>query len=207
MTGRGFESSPAGRNKVRTPFRLFTITFCIGLLLALTAVPVAGQSVKIKSSPVRDISKLGKYAWKENKIGASQKPEVIAEMDRAIKDAVNKVLKQKGYVENPQAPDFLVQVSGYGMPDMKTSANPDLSSAPTTGGTFTSQAPGGAGVNIWMTVISNMSFILTERSSDEVAWQADISKKYKNPQKAIQNLDKEIQDVVEKALKDLPAHK
>ncbi len=192
---------------MRTSFRHSKFAICLGFLITLAALPVAGQSVKTKSSPNRDISKLGKYSWKENKIAAAQKPEVVAQMDRAIKDAVNRVLRQKGYVENPQAPDFLVQVAGYGMPDMKTSANPDLSSPPTTPNVFTSQAPAGAGVNIWMTVIANMSFILTERSSDEVAWQADVSKKYKNPQKSLQNLDKEIQDVVEKALKDLPAHK
>jgi len=97
------------RNEVITQSRICIIALNMALLIALMAAPVTGQSVKTKSNPNRDISKLSKYAWKQNKIAAAQKPEVVAEMDRTIKDAVNRELAQKGYIENPQNPDKEVQ--------------------------------------------------------------------------------------------------
>jgi hypothetical protein len=191
---------------VTTQSRTFIIALNMALLVALAAAPFTGQSVKTSSNPKRDISKFSKYAWKPNKIAVAQPPEVVAAMDRTIKDAVNSELVRKGYVENPHNPDFLIQVAGYGMPEMQTSANPNMAT-PSDTWVLTSQGMGGPGMSAWMSVISNVSFILTDRSSNEVAWQADVTKKYKNPQKAIRNLDKEIQGVVNKALKDLPAHK
>jgi hypothetical protein len=187
--------------------RIFNTALSLTLLLGLMASSVMGQDVKIKSNPNRDISKFTKYAWKQSKIALAQKPEVVAEIERKLKDAVNRELVRKGYVEDPQNPDLLIQVAAFGLPEMRTSANQDLNHLSDGTTVYTSQRPGGPGISAWMDVISNVSFILSYRSSNEVAWQADVTKKYKDPQKAIRNLDKEIQSVVKKALKDLPAHK
>jgi hypothetical protein len=192
------------RNKVTTQTRIFIIALNWALLITLAVAPLTGQNVQTKSNPKQNISKLGKYSWKNNKMGFSQTPEVMAEMDRTIKDAVNSELAKRGYVESSQDPDFLVQVSAFGIPEMATSANTDLTN-PFNAMVYTQV--GGPGVNIWMAVVSNLSFILTDRSSNEVAWQADVTKKYKDPQKAIRNLKQEVQSVVKKSLKDLPRHK
>lgn len=189
-----------------TQSRIFVVGLNMTLMIAVAASSLPGQSVKIKSNPNRDISKFGKYAWNQNRIAAAQKPDVVAQMDRTIKEAVNRELARKGYAEDPQHPDFLIEVAGYGMPDMQTSANPDMTN-PSGANVFTSQSPGGPGISAWMAVIANMSFIVTDRSSNEVAWQADVKKKYKDPQKAIQNLEKEIESVVNKALQNFPKHK
>jgi hypothetical protein len=193
---------------VITQSRVFNIALSGALLITLiAAVPVMGQNVKTKSNPNRDISKFNRYAWKQSKITLAQTPEVVAKMDQKLQDAVNRVLARKGYVEYPQNPDFLIQVVAYGLPDMQTSANVDVGHPFDATTVYTSQRPDGPGISVWVVVISNVSFILSDRSSNEVAWQADVTKKYKDPQKAIRNLDKEIQNVVKKALKDLPAHK
>jgi len=184
--------------------RKFIIALFLALLMFLSVAPVIGQSVKIKSNSKRAISTLGKYAWRQNKIAVAQTPEVAAEIDRKIKDAVNRELARKGFIESQQNPDFLVQVATYGVPEMLTSANPDVTNP--FGNTVYTQT-GGPGVSLWMAVISNVSFILTESSSSQVLWQADATKKYKDPQKVIRNLDKEIQNVVGNSLKALPAHK
>ncbi len=190
-----------------TQLRVFIFRLNMALMIVLSAYALAAQSVKVNANPNRDISKLGKYAWKQNQLAAAQKPEVIAQMDRTLKDAVNRELAKKGYAEDQQHPDFLVQVAGYGVPDIETSANPDKTRYAYDANVFTSQSPGGPGISAWMAIISHVSFILTDSSSNEVVWQADVKKKYKDPKKAIQNLEKEINSVVNKALRDIPAHK
>ncbi len=190
-----------------TRLRIFIVRLNMALMIVLSATALLAQSVKITSSPNRDISKLSKYAWKPNQLAAAQKPEVIAQMDRTIKEAVNRELTKRGYAEDQQHPDFLVQVAGYGVPDIETSANPDKARYPYDANVFTSQSPGGPGVSAWMAIISNVSFTFTDGSSNDVIWQADVKKKYKDPKKAIQNLEKEIGSVVSKALQNLPSHK
>lgn len=174
--------------------------------IILMAGNVIGQTVKTSVDSNRDISKLGRYAWQENRIAARQVPEIVAGIEGALKDAINRELAQKGYVQDPQRPDFFIRVVAGSDYQENMSANVDFR-LPTNTTVYTSQNPNGLGVNAWLVVISQFHIMATDPSSDAPVWQAEVTKKYKDTDKAVRNMNSEIDQIVRKALKSFPSRK
>ncbi len=183
-----------------------TILRCLIAALILIATNVVGQTVKLTVEPTRDFSGFSKYAWRENHIVSRQSPDVNARMEQAIKDAINSQLAQKGYSLMPNAPDFLISVEALPVDDFSLSGNTDFS-LPTGTTVYTSQRPGGLGVSVLAAVIPQMYITATDPSSNTPLWQSMTTKKYKNPEKAVKNLDKELGGIVRKAMKSFPSGK
>jgi len=176
------------------------------LAIILVAAGVAGQTVKTDVDPSRDFSKFARYAWQENHIVARQTPEVIARIEGSLKNAIDRELAKKGYELDPQKPDFFIHVeagSGY---ETSVSGNKDFR-LPTGTTVYTSQNPNGPGVDVWLTVVSQFHVITTDPSSGATIWNSVTTKKYKDPDKAVRNLDNEIGQIVGKALKSFPSRK
>ena len=152
-----------------------------------------------------DLSKSAKYAWRENQILARQTPEVVGRIDQAFKKAIDTSLAQKGYLQDPKAPDFFIHVEGGPDFESKAGANTDIARPNDT--IYRSQNTTGAGVNAFLVVISQIRIIATDPSSGKAVWQGESTKKYKDPNKAIRNLDEEVSGIVRKAMKDFPARK
>jgi len=137
-----------------------------------------------------------------------QHPDTNEEMDLKIVRAVNQTLTPKGYIEVKNEPDFYVYYDGGG--DMQINAggqnqansNPLAPSdaAPTYGlGNGPALAP-----STWLKVNGQIVFHIIAAESRKTVWEATYSKTFRDPQKAIRNLDKEVHELVSKSFKDFP---
>jgi hypothetical protein len=183
-----------------------TILKCLVAVFILTAFNVAAQTVKVTVEPSGDFSRFSKYAWQENRINARQTREVNARMEKAIKDAVNSELANKGYSLDLQAPDFYINVEAIPVDDVSLSGNNDFGT-PIGTTVYTSQMPDGLGVSVLAAVIPRICITATDPSSKKPVWQVLTTKKYKDPDKAIRNLDREISQIIKKSLKNFPLEK
>jgi len=187
--------------------RIYTPGYFLALFIILSAVTVMGQDVKTTVSSDQDFSTYAKYAWRENRIAPASLPEDRLAIEKMIKDVVNSELLKKDYGEDPQNPDFFIEIDALSMPgEYKTSANRDLR-VPDSVFIYDSQSPGGPGVSIWMTVTAGVLITITDSASDTTVWEARITKKYKNPDKLTNKLEKEINNFFKKGLKKFPKNK
>ncbi len=127
-------------------------------------------------------------------------------MEQAMKDAINRQLANKGFSLVPNAPDFFISFEALPIDDVNLAANTDFR-LPTGTTVYTSQRPNGLGVSVFAAVIPQIYVTVTDASSDIPVWQSLTTKKYKDPDKAIKNLDKELQGIVKAALKSFPSGK
>jgi hypothetical protein len=189
------------------PSRICIPGFLLALLISLGAVAVMGQDVKTTVNPDQDFSKYQKYAWRENRIAPASLPEDRQAIERKIKEVVNRELMKKGYEENAQNPDFFIEVDAAAVPgQMMASANRDLR-VPDNVTVYNSQSPGGPGASIWMAITAGVLITVTDSASDETAWEARVSKKYSDPDKLKNKLEKEINNFFKKGLKKFPENK
>ena len=87
-----------------------------------------------------------------------------------------------------------------------TSGNRDLR-VPGNVTVYDSQSPGGPGVSIWMSVTAGAFITVTDSATNETVWKASVTKKYKNPDKLKNKLEKEIDNFFKKGLKKFPKNK
>ncbi len=185
------------------------VTVFVLALLLINALAVIGQDVKITVNPKQDFSKFTRYSWKENQIAPGQLPAQRKVIENQIKEIVNTELSAKGYQEDPANPDFLLEVRAAALPgEVQTSANPDLR-VPSNVTVYDSQVPAGAGVSAWLAITAGARIIVTGKVSGATAWEAIVTKKYKNPDKFKQGdrLQREIENFFKKGLKDFPPRK
>jgi hypothetical protein len=187
---------------MQSSIRSTRLSFPLALFLAAAFLP--GQDVKTTVNPNQDFSKYKTYAWKKMSLGNAMVPDEVQRTMQLIKNAGNHELTQKGYWEDPENPDFYVEVATLGTQDVKLSGNTGM--LYTFDGTVYNPQFGGApGSSAWLTLTSQGQIVMTDRASKAVIWQVKTSKKYKNPDKVMRNLESEISSVVKKALKDFPA--
>jgi hypothetical protein len=181
--------------------------FLIALLAVLNPPALKGQNVTTSVNHEQDFSKYRKYAWRENRIAPGSLPKEREAIEKTIKDVVNRELSKKGYTEDPQNPDFFIEVGAAALPgEIHTSANRDLR-VPNNVVVYDSQFPEGPGVSIWMAMTAGARIIVTDRASNATAWETTVTKKYKDPEKLKNKLDKEIDTFFKKGLKSFPQNK
>ncbi len=197
------------RDKVAADSR-FGSTVCFVALLALfVTVPVAAQDVKITVSPGQGFAKYSKYTWKRNRIAPGVSPQEREAIEATIKGVVNQELSKKGYREDPQNPDFLIEIRAGTLPgELLTSANRDLR-VPDSVTLYDSQLPGGPGVSTWLAITAGAQIVVTDAASDAAAWEAVVTKKYKNPDKYKdrKKLEPEIVSFFKRGVRDFPPRK
>ncbi len=183
--------------------------FLITLLTVFTATAVVGQDIKTTVNPHQDFSKFSKYSWRQNRIAPGVAPEERDAIEAKIKGVVNQELSKRGYVEDRQNPDFFIEIGAAALPgEMLTSANRDLR-VPDSVTVYDSQSPGGPGVTTWLAVTAGARIIVTDSVSNTTAWEALVTKKYKNPDKYRQKerLETEIESFFRKGIRDFPSKK
>ncbi len=172
------------------------------IVLILTAVSLLGQAVKTTVNSNQDFSKYRKYAWQKTRLLNAMIPDEVQRTVQLIKNAGNREFAQKGYWEDAEDPDFYVEVSSLGIQDANLAVNMRPSYTYDVYGAAYGAAPA---TTLWLALTSQGSIVVTDRATNEIVWQAQTLKKYKNPDKAMKNLDQEINSVMKKALKDFPA--
>ena len=128
-------------------------------------------------------------------------------MDVKIVKVVNRALSAKGFIQDSGNPDFYISYDGGGESDLavaplakagSTPVHPN-DRAPTYGlGSGPAMAPG-----TWMKVNGQISFRITDTSKRQV-WSSTYSKTFHDPDKALRNMDKEVNELVTKSFKNFP---
>jgi hypothetical protein len=149
-----------------------------------------------------------RYAWRGNRLMTQQNPDTNELMDLKIVRAVNRILSERGFVETKDKPDFYIYYNGGG--DMQISeggqnlanSGPRTSGdpAPTYGlGNGPSMAP-----STWLKVKGQIVFYIIDGISGKPVWETTYSKTFHDRDKALRNLDKEVNEIVTKSFKNFP---
>lgn len=198
-------SSVAWRNKVNIQPKNRNTGLLIAFVLILTAVSLPAQEVKTTVHPNQDFSKYRKYAWRNMNLANEMIPEEVKRTVQLIKNAGNREFAQKGYVEDPENPDFYVEVATLGTRDADLGGNVGWLYKYDGYGTINPQYGAAPGTVVWMSVTSRGNIVVTDRGTNTIVWEAQTLKKYEKPDKAMKNLEKEVNNVMKKALKSFPA--
>jgi len=161
--------------------------------------------VKTTVDPNQDFSKYRKYAWRKTSLANTMAPDEIQRTVQLIKNAGNRELAQKGYWEDPENPDFFVEVTSLGTQDAAIAGNVGALYKYDGYGAINPQYGAAPGTALWLSLTSQGSIVVTDRATDAVVWQAQTLKKYQKVDKAMKNLEQEINGVMKKALKSFPS--
>jgi len=177
----------------------------IPLLTALAAFP---QKTTTVVDPGYDFSEHKRYAWGENRLLTRQHPDTNEEMDRKIVKNVNRVLSASGFVEAKEKPDFYIYYDGGADAMTAVAGQSQANSAPLAPGDPTPTYGLGNGPALapasWLKVNGQIVFYVIDVASTKPVWQTTYSKTFRDPNKAIRNLDKEVNELVSKSFKDFP---
>ncbi len=201
-TGQFAPGSVTWRNKVDIKRKTGLLVL---LLLILTGVSLPAQEVKTTVTPNQDFSKYKKYAWRKMSIANEMVPDEVQRTIQLIKNAGNRIFTQKGYWEDQDNPDFYVEVASLGTRDADLAGNVGWLYKYDGYGTINPQYGAAPGTTVWLTLTSRGMIVVTDRATNTIVWQAETLKKYEKLDKAMKNLEKEINSVMEKALKSFPA--
>jgi len=178
------------------------------LFLVILSTPIAfAQKTSTTFDKTFDFSGHKRYAWRQNRLLTRQHPDTNEEMALKIVRVVNQTLSARGFVEVKDKPDFYIYYDGGG--DMlinaggqaqanSTSPNP-VDRTPTYGlGNGPALAPA-----TWLKVNGQIEFYIADESG-KIVWETKYNKTFRDPNKAIRNLDKEVNELVSKSFKDFP---
>jgi hypothetical protein len=158
-----------------------------------------------------DFSAYKKYKWRENRLVTRQNPDTNEVLDIKIVKAVNKNLAAKGFVEVADKPDFYIYYDGGGNSDFAAGGASKAGDGPTTSADV---APGyglGNGPTLaprqWLTVDGQIEFYIVSATTQKPVWESTYKKTFRDPNKALKNMDKEVDTLVDKVFKDFPPTK
>jgi Domain of unknown function (DUF4136) len=142
------------------------------------------------------------YAWGKNHIITRQGRANDALIDQKIIEDVNRKLQAKGYLEDSAQPDFYVSYDA-GSSDLNVDVegayvnHPPVSTA-TVGPVY------GVTQNIWYSVDGHITFHIVDAKSNKTIWTAVVTKKIRDPHKAMKDMPKQIEQMVSKAFNKFP---
>jgi hypothetical protein len=183
----------------------------IFVLASCAAEATSAQKVSTTVDEKYNFSEHKRYAWRENRLLTRQHPDTNEVMDLKIVKAVNQLLAAKGFVEVKDKPDFYIYYDGGGKDQIGVGGASQVGSGPTTSATTTTTGPTyglGNGPTLspstWMTVNGQIEFHILDATAQEPVWETIYSKKFRDPDKALKNMDRELNELVTKSFKDFP---
>ena len=189
---------------IRLLGRLFLILISVSTLL----FSAAAQKVDTKSDNTYNFSEHKRYQWRQNKLFTRQNPDTNAVMDIKIVKAVNQDLAAKGFVEVKEKPDFYLYYNGGGNTQMGAGGATQAGSGPVTTAEIGPDYGIGDGPTLapttWMKVSGQIAFHLVDAASNKPIWVTTYSKTFRDPDKALRNMDKEVNELVTKTFRDFP---
>jgi hypothetical protein len=169
---------------------------------------VLAQKASINVDEGYNFSRHKRYAWRENRLMTQQHPDTNEVMDIKIVKGVNRTLASKGFAEDSVSPDFYIQYDGGAERDMLAGGHALANSAPRAPSDPTPTYGLGMGPSLapstWLKVNGEIVFYITDASSRKTVWETTYSKTFRDPAKALRNMDKEVNQIVEKSFKHFP---
>ena len=179
------------------------------LILAVVICPaVFAQNAATSYDNDFNFSAHKRYAWRQNRLMTRQHPDTNELMDLKIVKKVNEALAAKGFEEVKDKPDFYIYYDGGGDSELlagsqqqanSTSAN-STDRTPTYGlGNGPALAPA-----TWLKVNGEITFHMTDAASGKVVWEKNYKKTFRDPDKALRNWDKVVDELVKTSFKEFP---
>ena len=149
-----------------------------------------------------------RYAWRQNRLMTRQHPDTNELMDLKIVKKVNEALTAKGFEEVKDKPDFYIQYDGGGDSNLVAGAQQQANSTsanstdrtPTYGlGNGPALAPA-----TWLKVNGEITFHMTDAASGKPVWEKTYKKTFRDPDKALRNWDKVVDELVKTSFKEFP---
>jgi len=154
-----------------------------------------------------DFSEHKRYSWRQNRLMTRQHPDTNEIMDLKIVKAVNQTLIAKGFVEVKENPDFYIYYDGGGDTQVGVGGVNRANSTPLTPADRTPAYGLGNGPALapstWLKVNGQIVFYMTVESKKTI-WETTYSKTFRDPDKALRNFDKVVNELVSKSFKDFP---
>jgi len=149
-----------------------------------------------------------KYKWRENRLMTRQHPDTNQVMDLKIVKAVNQLLSSKGFVEVQDHPDFYIYYDAGSDIRLNAGGATQAGSGPSTSADIVPDYGLGNGPALapttWLKVNGQIEFHLINAASQKSIWESTYRKTFRDPDKALQNIDKEVNALVSKSFKDFP---
>ena len=154
-----------------------------------------------------DFSAHKRYAWGQNHLMTRQNPDTNEVMDLKIVKAVNQTLAARGFVEVKEKPDFYIYYDGGGDADIRAGGQAQANSTPLTPSDRTPTYGLGNGPALapstWLKVNGQIVFHITDESR-KIVWETTYKKTFRDPQKALGEMDKVVRELVSKSFKGFP---
>jgi Domain of unknown function (DUF4136) len=186
-------------------FSLFFLFFTCVLFLGQSA---SAQKISTKLDDKYGFSEHKRYAWRENRLVTRQNPDTNEVMDLKIVRAVNRLLSAKGFVEVKDKPDFYIFYDGGGNVQLGGGGASQAGSGPTTSADIAPSYGLGNGPALspttWLKVNGQIEFHIVDAAAQKPVWETIYSKNFRDPDKALRDMDKEVNDMVTKSFKDFP---
>jgi hypothetical protein len=182
--------------------RRFICSLSVAAALLLVAGTAAAQKVKTTHNGNFDFATHKRYAWGKNNIITRQGPQNDALIDAKIVQDVDRILAQKGFIEDPKHPDFLISYDA-GAADL--SADMEGVHTPPPPRINESIAPVyGIPQNIWYSVDGHITFHLIVADTKQPIWTAAATKTIRDPHKGMKDMEKQVEQFVSKTFKSFP---
>jgi Domain of unknown function (DUF4136) len=182
---------------------IFVVT--CALFVAQTAF---AQKVSTKLDAKYSFAEHKRYEWRGNRLVTRQNPDTNEVMDIKIVKAVNQLLAARGFVEVKEKPDFYIFYDGGGNVQLGSGGASQAGSGPTTSADIGPDYGLGNGPSLsattWMKVNGQIEFHIVDAAAQKPLWETIYSKNFRDPDKALKNMDKEINELVAKSFKDFP---
>lgn len=166
------------------------------------------QKTDTKFDGQYNFSQHKRYKWRENRLVTRQNPDTNEVMDLKIVKAVNQMLASKGFVEVQDKPDFYVYYDGGGNAQIGGGGANLAGSGPTTTADLSPSYGLGNGPTLapstWLKLKGQIEFHMVDAGSQKPIWETTYSKTFRDPDKALRNMDKEVNELVSKSFKDFP---
>jgi len=185
--------------------RAFVLLAC-AVIVAATATHSQKISTKVDDS--FNFAEHKKYMWRGNRLVTRQNPDTNEVLDVKIVKAVNRELAAKGFVEVKEKPDFYIYYDGGGNSQLGSGGASEADPGPTT----TADLSPGFGLGngpamaptTWMKVNGQIVFHIVPPGGSNSVWETTYSKNFRDPDKALKEMDKEVNELVTKSFKDFP---
>jgi hypothetical protein len=174
-------------------------------ILGVTA-PANAQKVKV-SDHETNFGHYNRYAWGKNYLITHQTPGDQKAIGEALKNSIDRQLNAKGFVHDEKNSDFVVSYEAGGLSKVDMSTVPDLSRD--VGNPNTLDQPADIGpmmtnTDAWASVLGGLRVTVVDAGSKKKVWVGQISKKIRDPQKLLLNLDTELDNATSKLMKAFP---
>jgi hypothetical protein len=177
------------------------------MVLLIAAAPVSAHKIKVKSDydKSNDFTRYKRYVLGRNYLLTHQTPEVQAHIDQVLVESLNRHLQAKGFTLDENHPDFMITYEAGSLPKADTSPPPDMYyGVPSDSPAFGQEGIEGIPAAVWVYALARLKLTVTDVGSGKPVWTARASEKIQDPQKALTNLKKKVDDLMAKTLKSFP---